>query len=243
MKKYFSIAVFLFTVAQLSAQQTKTMAFPITGYIIQAGDSVTIVQVLLPGSISIKEKTVGLLNTVYKKEGDSVFSIGSGRCQLIKNNYYYFGMRTRNLIQKPAEGDLLYTSVIANGLYEGVLFDVIKHGITLNSVYDTIMVDLQTILHIKNAAEEKKHLALLCADVKFTGTEMLKQGSVENVTAASGRFKGQKILDAMQTVTEKDMKDFLRYIFARPSKYAGRTWKISEIMATWMVAGTPTLAE
>ena len=47
----------------------------------------------------------------------------------------------------------------------------------------------------------------------------------------------------MQAVTVPEVENFLKYIAARPAKYAGNTWKFSEIMATWMDAGAPTVIE
>ncbi len=243
MKKYFAFALLLLFATKIHAQHKIMMGFPITDYILSPGDSITIVQVQLPEGLVIKEKTACLIKSVYKTEDDSVITVASGRCQLVKGNYFYFGLLQRNIKRKPVAGDMLYTDVMINNLYEGILFGVMKHSIVLNSVYDTVMADLNTSLKIKNAEDEKKYLALLCTDVKFTGAEMLKQGGIENAPVNSGRFKGQKILNAMQVITENDLKDFFRYISVRPAKYAGHSWKISEIMATWMVAGSPTPVE
>ncbi|MFN8253417.1 MAG: hypothetical protein U0V75_16225 [Ferruginibacter sp.] len=243
MKKYFAFVLLTAFTLTIQGQQKLVMGFPVTDYIIDAGDSITIVQVMLPEGLQVKEKTTCIIKSIYRNEGDSVIGVASGRCQLIKGRYFYFGLRAKEIKRKPVAGDMLYTDVIANPFYQGALFNVIRHGITLKSVYDTMMVDLQTLISMKTPEAEKKYLSLLCADIKFTGAEMIRQGGVENVAVTGGRFKGQKILDAMQTITEKDLKDFFRYIHARPDKYAGQTWKISEITATWMAAGTPVPVE
>jgi hypothetical protein len=127
---------------------------------------------------------------------------------------------------------LLYADVLTPGLYERILFDVIKHSIILNDVFDSALVDFNATAQIKNTEQEKPYLRRLLADVKFTGCEMIKQGAVENVMITGGKFNGQKILNAMQAVVMDDIKDFLRYIYAWPENYAGHAWKFSEIMAT-----------
>jgi hypothetical protein len=58
-----------------------------------------------------------------------------------------------------------------------------------------------------------------------------------------GIFKGKKLFATMQVITDKDVIAFLKYINARPNIYAGGTWKFSEIFATWMAGGTPTVQE
>lgn len=243
MKKHVAVIWMLLMATGLQAQHKLVMGFPVTDYITNSGDSVTIVQVMLPEGMDIKEKTACIVKSLYQNEGDVVKTIASGRCQLIKGRYFYFGLSARETSRKPAAGDMLYTDVMTTDFFQGTLYEVVRLGITLKSVFDTTMADLPALLRIKTAAEEKKYLTRMCADVKFTGAEMIKQGGVENVPVTSGRFKGQKILDAMQTVTEKDMEDFFRYIRVRPDKYAGHTWKISEITATWMAGGTPVPVE
>jgi len=47
----------------------------------------------------------------------------------------------------------------------------------------------------------------------------------------------------MQAVKRTELESFLRYITARPKNYAGNSWKISEIFATWMNGATPTVVE
>jgi len=52
-------------------------------------------------------------------------------------------------------------------------------------------------------------------------------------------FDGKKIFEAMETTTRKELEEFLKYVIARPVKYAGNTWKLSEIFATWVVSKSP----
>jgi hypothetical protein len=35
--------------------------------------------------------------------------------------------------------------------------------------------------------------------------------------------------------------DFFDYIISRPRLYAGKNWKISEIFATWLTEGAPSV--
>jgi hypothetical protein len=81
------------------------------------------------------------------------------------------------------------------------------------------------------------------SDIRFTGSEMLKQMPDYNKLVKGGIYDGKKLFDAMQAVKRSELELFLKYITARPKKYAGNNWKISEIFATWMDGATPTVVE
>jgi hypothetical protein len=220
------------------AQKTKVMAFPITDYIIVT-DSSTITQVKLPGNLKIKENAACLIKSVYsQKITDSVVTIGTGRCKLIK--YYYFGFHSRNLLRKPEAGQLLYSNVTVPEFYDGLLFDVLSHSIILNNVQEELLADINIALGLRTAADEKAVFELLIADTKYTATEMAKLNNSMDLMIESGKFKGKKIFASMQAITNDDITFFLKYMKARPEKYAGNSWKFSEIVATWMAAGAPT---
>lgn len=60
---------------------------------------------------------------------------------------------------------------------------------------------------------------------------------------SDGIFKGKRLFNAMQAATRKDLELFLKYVNARPKNYAGNNWKITEVFATWIVSGAPTVLE
>jgi hypothetical protein len=94
-----------------------------------------------------------------------------------------------------------------------------------------------------NAAKEKFILDSMVADIRYTGLEMKKQIPGQNQLVMGGLFDGKKLFDAMEKVEKMELEQFLKYIIARPEKYAGNVWKLSEIFATWMVNKTPHVIE
>ncbi len=226
----------------LKAQDKILIAFPITDYIIER-DSVTVVQVKLPVGLSLVEKSMGILRKAFSGTDTSTAMIGNGRCQLIKGSYCYFGMIKANLKQKPTAGNLMYCYVHQPTAYTGSLFDVVKHAVVLQSVEAKVIADVEVLLKLKTKQEETAVLEQLATDVRYTGTEMARQKDMQDIMIGSGKYKGKTIFIAMQAVNTNDVLDFLKYINARPAKYAGNTWKFSEIMATWMDAGAPTVIE
>ncbi len=57
----------------------------------------------------------------------------------------------------------------------------------------------------------------------------------------SGEFKSQPILQVMKACQAGYLKDFLDSVLAKPSLYAGKQWKLSEIFATWLLHGAPSV--
>ena len=223
-------------------QVKKLIAFPITSYIVKGNDSVLIVQLNLPEGLTIEKTAAGILKSV-KYGTDTVTELGTGKCNLIKSNYYYYGIKIKKGLRNPKEGDLLYTSVNVKNFYIGYLFNVVRFSITINSVEERKLIDMKMAMSFKDAAAEQAVIDSLVNDVHFTAKEMIAQQNNQDMTLKDGLFKGKQLFATMQGITDKDVIAFLKYINARPSIYAGNTWKFSEIFATWMASGTPTVQD
>ncbi|MBL7700676.1 MAG: hypothetical protein JNM14_00380 [Ferruginibacter sp.] len=222
----------------------KVFAFKITGYINVLTDSSIAVQVMKPAAfpVSIKNKQLGVLYHCYKAgEALDTAAIGVGRCNLIKGDYYYFGIKLHKQ-QKASEGDLIYLKVKMPYVYDGLLLNVMNHAINFTNVYgDNFMNTGAVFTNTKN--DEFKVLDSMVNDIHFTGSAMLQQMPGQNQPVKGGIYDGKKLFEAMQAVKRTELEAFLKYVTARPKKYAGNSWKISEVFATWMDGGTPTVIE
>ena len=215
--------IFLFLILnnQLKAQKDsieKIFAFKITDYIKPLTDSTSAVQVFKSASfpVAINDKQLGVLNHCYKTgiKLDTAM-IGWGRCNLIKGEYYYFGIRLKKM-QQPAEGDLLYLQAKVAYVYDGLLLNVMNHALQFINVHG--------LPFMKSNA-------------------MFQQMPEQNQIIKDGIYKGEKLFTAMLFAKRSELELFLKYIIARPKNYAGNSWKISEIFATWIDGGTPTVVE
>lgn len=56
---------------------------------------------------------------------------------------------------------------------------------------------------------------------------------------SEGLYKGQKIDLLMENVSKEDILIFLGYMKSKPKKYISKSWKISEIFATWLANNAP----
>lgn len=55
-----------------------------------------------------------------------------------------------------------------------------------------------------------------------------------------GIYEGIPVSKIMDEVTEEDVKIFLGFVKSFPGKYIGKSWKISETFATWLINNSPT---
>jgi hypothetical protein len=81
----------------------------------------------------------------------------------------------------------------------------------------------------------------IVADIKFTGNYFIENNPAIDKPINSGDYKGKKTLYVMSECGPGDVIKFLDYVIARPRLYAGREWKVSEIFATWLSEGAPTV--
>jgi hypothetical protein len=56
----------------------------------------------------------------------------------------------------------------------------------------------------------------------------------------TGIYAGTPVSKIMEDATEEDINIFLGFVKAFPGKYIGKSWKISETFATWLINNSPT---
>lgn len=247
--------LFLLLLAALhsSAQDNQQpRAFPITDYMVDLNDSIKVVQLQLPESITIPEKKLGLLKGMYRDKQADTTTIGWGRCHLIKGNYYYFSINYKKSGILPREGDLLYvmmgnvgenTNIESSLVYPGLIVKLAAHYIGLQNVHNTPQYNRYSVFSYWKKEMEDRLLDSLVADIRFTGDYFLKNEPTMNVPIKSGPRKDKLVFNTMITCTRQDLVDFLEYMIARPAVYAGHEWKVSEVFATWLMEGGPTVVK
>jgi len=240
--------VILFFIYHISLAQKDSadafFTFRITDYTIRLDDSTTVVQIAVPDAwpVSIPEKQIGILKHRYEQgiEYDTNM-IGFGRCYLIKDEWHYFAIH-QNQNRKPGQGDLLVTKCKIPKVYTGILFNLARHDISLTRVDEDQFYNSAEVFYM-GPRSEQNFLDSMAADIRYTGKAMLTQNNGKDQLIKGGLFNGKKLFAAMQTVKHDDVEKFLKYMIARPAKYAGNVWKISEIFATWMANNTPEVIE
>lgn len=214
-------------------------SFPITGYVVSLNDSTTVVQLKLPAVVTIPEKTPGLLRGIYRDNKPDTMLLGTGRCQLIKGEYYYFSIALRPGARKPLEGDLLFVPVPRKKIYAGRATELARQFVGLQNVHEERLFDRYLVFDEWTAGRESSLLDSIVSDIRFTGGYFRAENPSMNEKIGSGPYQGRGVLDAMIACERKDVQEFLDYMIARPRLYAGHQWKVSEIFATWLTAGAP----
>ncbi len=231
---HFSITIFAQKIDK------EIFAFPISEYIINSNDSVSIIQVQIQNAfIKIDSNQVGLLKHNFSNNKENT-EIGFGRCNLIKGTFYYFGIRLVNTTDKPMKNDLVYTKIIYPAKYKGQFYNLTKNAIYFEHVTGEKFFSFESAIKI-DKLEESRLIDEFVADIKYTGQEMQKKSDSQDTIIEGGLFDGKKLFVTMQSITAENVKDFIDYVIARPTKYAGNTWKIAEVFATWAIGGTPRI--
>lgn len=255
--KPFLFLLLLASLHGIAQDNQQPRAFPITDYIVDLDDSTKVVQLQMPASITIPEKKLGLLKGMYRDKSADTVTIGSGRCHLIKENYYYFAIHLKKKEVLPRAGDLLYVMMGTAGentnresslVYPGLIVKLATHYIGLKDVYETPLYNRYSVFSYWKKEMEDRLLDSLVADIRFTGEYFVgvntnKNEPTMNVPIKSGPRKDKLVLNTMITCTRKDVIDFLEYMIARPAVYAGHEWKVSEVFATWLMEGAPTVVK
>ncbi len=217
------------------------VGFPITSYMVDLNDSTKLVQIVPGGIWNIKDKQMGLVKGIYRDGHADTASKGWGKCQLIKGDYYYFAIITGPNGPSLIAGDLLYTFIGMPDKYIGQLTKIAARYTGLQKVTEEFFYNRGDVFLNWNKDKEDEVLDSIIADIHFTGNYFKENNPSMNQKIISGFYKNRLVLDIMMTVRPKDLSDFLNYIIARPNMYAGNNWKISEIFATWLVAGAPVV--
>lgn len=216
-------------------------AFPLTGYFVDLDDSTRIVQVRLPGGMSFSEKQLGIVRGVYQGTYADTAIKGYGRCQLIKEDYYYFTISNNKSGVAIREGDLLYTFMPREQVYEGQINAVAAHFITLKDVHDEAFYDPYMVFTDWSGNMEERVLDTMVRDIRFTGNYFTENNPTMDIQIKKGMFEGKSVFQVMMNCKREDLTEFLDYVKARPLLYAGRSWKVSEVFATWVSEGAPTV--
>lgn len=233
------VLMFLSTVT--GAQQDQWLrAFPITSYMVPLNDTTVVVQVELPEYVRFKEKQIGLIKGVYESDHADTTQKGYGRCYLIKGDYFYFSISHNTSGRMLKEGDLLYTFMDRTPIHFGLAPKLAAHFIRLQDVYDHPFYDRYVIFTRWTEADDRNFVDSLVADIRFTGEYFQTHDPSMDQVIQQGAFAGKKVLSLMQTCEQGWVIDFIRYMLDRPKLYAGGSWKISEIFATWLTSGAPT---
>lgn len=243
MKRILALLLLTASINCIAQEDTSKVlrAFPITDYILDLTDSSKLVQIEMPDVTKLAERQMGVLYGLYNGDREATMQKGYGRCHLIKGNYYYFAISNNSSRLEIKEGDLLYTYMEKTNIYNGFFPKLASHFIRLQDVYEQPFYDRYLIFLNWTMTDEDKVMDTIIRDIRFTGNYFLETNPSIDKPISAGKYAGKKTLAVMTECNISDLIDFFNYIIARPRLYAGKEWKVSEIFATWLSEGAPTI--
>lgn len=138
---------------------------------------------------------------------------------------------------KPVIGDLIAMEVIYHSLaFNNEITKVYLLNISLTNVMGDPFLKWDDLFNDPELKSERI-LTLMLDDLEFTAVEMRKQ--MEDIRIETGDYVDLMLFDVMESSSRQDLLEFFKYISARPKKYLGHQWKLSEIFATWLVSSAP----
>jgi len=192
-----------------------------------------------PQCVNIKPNQTFVLQSTWHKEGDSTVPLGAGTLRKMNKNdvELVVTLYKNKQVQK---GDVaMFLVPLKKPGKDSLFFKMARMAIGFTTVEDSLFYDRNTMLLNPATYPTQKILSGMAADIKYTADEMIKQNNSQDQEIQSGKYKGLRLFAMMQKVTEKDVQNFLKYVYAKPSKYMAHNWKVSETFATWVINGAP----
>ncbi len=177
-----------------------------------------------------KPDKLGRVNFVGMDEGNHMFQM------VVPKN----GMGEE--VVKKGKGLIRYPIKITSNAEGSLVFEMARLGIGMYDVYGkkNLLKGIWAFDKTKISADEF-YIPSLLEEIVFVAKAMREQ--MESPPVKEGRFKGKDLFTAMENSSYWDVLAFLVYIQLKPYKYQGTDWKVSEIYATWIDAGSPGSVE
>lgn len=110
--------------------------------------------------------------------------------------------------------------------------DIIELNIIFTDNYETPLFK-KSNYSLSNAEEQ------IVISNAISSIQQCAEFTRESPPVKEGYYKDKKIESIMENVIEDDIRMFLGYVKAKPKKYVGKTWRISETFATWLLNNSP----
>lgn len=193
-----------------------------------------------PSNVKIKSGQTFIVQSAWRKEGDSVVTIGAGTVREIND---YLGLKFKLYSgKKIRQGDFaLFLVPLEKPQTDTLFFKMARLGIGFKSINDSSFYERNQMLSAPASYSTGKLLEAMAADVRFTGEAMLTQNDSQDTEITIGMYKGQRLFMMMKKANATDLFQFIRYVYSRPDKYRANEWRVSETFATWVINGAPKI--
>lgn len=232
------LGLLLFNYCFAYAQEKVVIALPV----IMEPDTIAggfVVNLQKPAGINFTKGQTFICKGAYKNADIDTITKGYGTLSNVLPGTLEGHINTTDLRFPLTNGDICYLMIKGDDNRKDVFYKLARFAIGFIEVNDNIIFAPAESLGIWDEERTKKIMTQLTADIQYTGKAMLDRKDQQQQIINGGDYDGKPLFTAMQEIKENEVLAFLQYIFARPTKYSGHYWKISEIFATWITSGTP----
>ncbi|MCS6934159.1 MAG: WG repeat-containing protein [Chitinophagales bacterium] len=152
-------------------------------------------------------------------------------------------LRTKNNPNK--EKLLIATSVKIpmDTIKQNLFFNIFSKGINFYELeYNMPLIsNFHDIYEMTKAAWQQDCLSSMVLELQKVGTALKEQGDPQNklIEGKENPYNGKMLFDIMESATQEDVMEFLKYVSARPFLYMGQWHAFAEVFATWVDGGAP----
>jgi hypothetical protein len=192
-----------------------------------------------PRGIMLQPNQTFVCKGIYRSADSDTAIIGNGYIRQITPYRLECIIPAAELKRTPQIGDLCYFLIPETGERTDIFYLPARYAISFSTVADSVLFSAAEGLAAWSQNRTTKVLEAMAADIRFTGKAMLEQSDGQQQRIQGGDYDGKMLFDAMTEIQPEAVVSFLSYVNARPIKYAGHSWRIAEVFATWMTNGTP----
>jgi len=161
--------------------------------------------------ISLTPRTARLRLTLTQPEGDGLARVGD----LFSLNARVPALPNRSLLWRLAR----------------------LHITLLDAENATPFNDYRALFHDETPDATAAIYAAMREDIAWTGREFADDVMPDPITG--GRYDGQTLRQVMEGAMRADLDHFFLFVAGYPGKYLGKSWKLNETFATWVINGAP----
>lgn len=234
-------------IAQQNATESRDMLFRITAISKIKPDSiVALIQGGKMQGISLGSTgpisasfTEGLNRTSEELGFGSVLRVDSNESLLIIRPK---DTSTSNVAKQIMKGDYIKLSIKIKKLpYHSIFFDLALMDIDFQNMDRKGIYQFDDLLFKDSKLFEDSLLKACAKDVYDTYDYLKSDSSFSSLQIKNliGRYNNKSVFDVMSSCTPKDIYAFLAFVKSYPGKYIGKSWKINETFATWVINNAP----
>lgn len=139
------------------------------------------------------------------------------------------------------DGDMMHVKLPGKDGYQGLFYEMIDRAVFFTDQNNDVIYYFGEIFFDDSEYFEEDILDYMSNDIRTLGKDLV--GTMDDIPIEGGIYAGSTMLKAMQKTTSRDVKSFIRYVSTWPGKYMGKTWKITETYATWLINNTPMVSD